>query len=68
MPAIAVREKRMSVRGLDGIALRVNNLDVMHQFYEEVIGLPQPWIPHRQGRMNEPSRGSEKVGLFPWDK
>jgi len=28
------------VRGLGEIALRVNNLDVMQKFYEEVIGLP----------------------------
>ena len=29
-----------SVRGLGEIALRVNNLDAMQKFYEEVIGLP----------------------------
>ena len=28
------------VRGLGEIALRVNNLDTMQKFYEEVIGLP----------------------------
>lgn len=33
-------EKRTSVRGLGEIALRVNNLDVMQKFYDEVIGLP----------------------------
>jgi catechol 2,3-dioxygenase len=33
-------EKRTSVRGLGEIALRVNNLDTMQKFYEEVIGLP----------------------------
>ena len=31
--------KRTVVRGLGEIALRVNNLDVMHRFYEHVIGL-----------------------------
>jgi len=33
-------EKRTAVRGLGEIALRVNNLDAMQQFYAEVIGLP----------------------------
>ena len=33
-------KKRTSVRGLGEIALRVNNLDAMQKFYEEVIGLP----------------------------
>jgi catechol-2,3-dioxygenase len=28
------------VRGLGEIALRVNNMDAMQKFYEEVIGLP----------------------------
>src|SRR5207245_2615998 len=32
--------KRPSVRGLGEIGLRVNNLDVMQRFYEDVIGLP----------------------------
>ena len=32
--------KRTSVRGLGEIAFRVNNLDAMQKFYEEVIGLP----------------------------
>ena len=40
MPALTANEKRTSVRGLGEIALRVNNLDAMQQFYEEVIGLP----------------------------
>ena len=33
-------EKRTVVRGLGEIAVRVNNLDAMQRFYEEVIGLP----------------------------
>ena len=33
-------EKRTAVRGLGEIALRVNDLDAMQKFYEEVIGLP----------------------------
>ena len=35
----SANEKRTVVRGLGEIALRVNNLDVMQKFYEEVIGL-----------------------------
>lgn len=31
---------RTSVRGIGEIALRVNNLDSMQKFYEEVLGLP----------------------------
>src|SRR2546423_8029721 len=33
-------ENRTAVRGLGEIALRVNNLDAMQKFYEEIIGLP----------------------------
>src|SRR5215469_18594681 len=33
-------ESRTTVRGLGEIALRVNDLDAMQKFYEEVIGLP----------------------------
>ncbi|HYL13494.1 MAG TPA: hypothetical protein VEV41_10680, partial [Terriglobales bacterium] len=33
-------ESGTTVRGLGEIALRVNNLDTMQKFYEEVIGLP----------------------------
>jgi len=40
MAASTTSEKRTSVRGLGEIALRVNNLDAMQKFYEEVIGLP----------------------------
>jgi catechol-2,3-dioxygenase len=40
MTALVANEKRKSVRGLGEIALRVNNLDAMQKFYEEVIGLP----------------------------
>jgi catechol 2,3-dioxygenase-like lactoylglutathione lyase family enzyme len=40
MPSSATNEKRTSVRGLGEIAFRVNNLDAMQRFYEEVIGLP----------------------------
>jgi len=32
-------KKRTSVRGLGEVALRVNDLDAMQKFYEEVIGL-----------------------------
>ena len=34
------REQGTSVRGLGEIALRVNDLDAMQKFYEEVVGLP----------------------------
>jgi catechol-2,3-dioxygenase len=40
MPSSTTNEKRTVVRGLGEIALRVNNLDAMQKFYEEVIGLP----------------------------
>ena len=39
MPSSATSEKRTAVRALGEIAFRVNNLDVMQKFYEEVIGL-----------------------------
>ena len=38
--ATATTNVRTSVRGLGEIALRVNNLDAMQKFYEEIIGLP----------------------------
>jgi catechol-2,3-dioxygenase len=40
MPSSTTNEKRTSVRGLGEIAFRVNNLDAMQKFYEEVVGLP----------------------------
>ena len=40
MPISASNQRRTSVRGLGEIAFRVNNLDAMQTFYEEVIGLP----------------------------
>ena len=40
MATSGTTEKRAVVRGLGEIALRVNNLDAMQQFYEKVIGLP----------------------------
>ena len=40
MALSVIHEKRTAVRGLGEIALRVNNLDAMQKFYEEVIGLP----------------------------
>jgi len=40
MPISAIDERRTSVRGLGEIAFRVNNLDAMQRFYEQVIGLP----------------------------
>ena len=40
MPSSTPTGKRTVVRGLGEIALRVNDLDTMQQFYEYVIGLP----------------------------
>jgi catechol-2,3-dioxygenase len=40
MASSNIGRKRPAVRGIGEIALRVNNLDVMQKFYEEVIGLP----------------------------
>jgi len=37
---LTTKDRRTAVRGLGEIALRVNNLDAMQKFYEEVIGLP----------------------------
>ena len=46
MTASVTNKKRTSVRGLGEIALRVNNLDAMQKFYEEVIGLsPMTRVP-----------------------
>lgn len=40
MAITTISESRTTIRGLGEIALRVNNLDLMQKFYEEVIGLP----------------------------
>ncbi len=40
MAASLTTEKLPSVRGLGEIALRVNNLDAMQKFYQQIIGLP----------------------------
>lgn len=40
MATLTAKDRRTAVRGLGEIALRVNNLDAMQKFYEEVIGLP----------------------------
>jgi catechol-2,3-dioxygenase len=40
MATTTISGKRTVVRGLGEIALRVNDLDAMQRFYEEVIGLP----------------------------
>jgi catechol-2,3-dioxygenase len=47
MAALTARQKRTSVRDLREIALRVNNLDAMQKFYEEIIGLPLMLRPVR---------------------
>jgi catechol-2,3-dioxygenase len=39
MEATTMSARRVAVRGLGEVALRVNNLDVMQKFYEEVVGL-----------------------------
>jgi len=40
MATLTADKKRAVVCGLGEIAFRVNNLDAMQKFYEEVIGLP----------------------------
>jgi len=40
MPSSLSKKKRNAVRGLGEIALRVNDLDKVQKFYEEIIGLP----------------------------
>ena len=40
MPSSTKNGTRTAVRGLGEIAFRVNNLDAMQRFYEQVIGLP----------------------------
>ena len=40
MTTSTTSQRRTSVRGLGEIALRVNDLEAMQKFYEEVIGLP----------------------------
>jgi catechol-2,3-dioxygenase len=40
MATSTTSENRTSVRGLGEIVFRVNNLDAMQKFYEEIIGLP----------------------------
>jgi catechol-2,3-dioxygenase len=40
MPSSLSKKKRTAVRGLGEIALRVNDLDKVQKFYEEIIGLP----------------------------
>ena len=40
MPSSGTNGNRTAVLGPGEIALRVNNLDTMQEFYEEVIGLP----------------------------
>jgi len=40
MATTTTSEPRTAVRGLGEIALRVNHLDAMQRFYQDVIGLP----------------------------
>jgi catechol-2,3-dioxygenase len=40
MTASTTSKRRTVVHGLGEIAFRVNNLDAMQEFYEEIIGLP----------------------------
>ena len=40
MPSSTKSEKHTAVGGLGEISFRVNNLDAMQRFYEQVIGLP----------------------------
>ena len=40
MPSSLSNKKRNAVRGLGEIALRVNDIDKVQKFYEEIIGLP----------------------------
>ena len=40
MATLTANTKHTSVRGLGEIALRVNDLNAMQKFYEEIIGLP----------------------------
>ena len=40
LPSSTKNEKPTAVRGLGEIAFRVNNLDAMQRFYEQLIGLP----------------------------
>ena len=39
MASSTINKERTAVRGIGEIALRVNNLDVMQKFYEEILGL-----------------------------
>ena len=40
MATSTTSERRTAVRGIGEIALRVNSMETMQEFYEEVIGLP----------------------------
>jgi len=44
MATITMSAKHKAVRGLGEIALRVNDLDAMQKFYEEVIAFTNPAI------------------------